>query len=912
MKHPARLVLAFVTPILLIWSAVADAQSCSAGKTVYSTYCAQCHTAPNPDGRTVTGQWPNWTTIKDALNGNIPGDTTMASNGLGAILSDTQLQNVSYYLWLNVGGNCPSGGGTPTLSVSPTSLSFGNVNVGSSSPTQSFTVSNTGTGAESSLAIGAAPAQFSRTTTCGASLAANAICTVTVTFSPTAIGAAGGSIAVTASVAVTGAPVSVSGTGVQATAPNVSASPTSLAFGNVNVGTTSPAQTITVSNTGNASATNMSYPAAPPKFTKGGTCGSATLAAGATCTITFTYSPLTATADNATYKITGGGATIPISLSGTGVATPAALSASPTSLAFGSVTVGSTSAAKVVTITNTGGQAATGVAVASGSARFPATNNCSASLAAGASCTVSVTYAPNAAASDSGNLTVSYTGGTNVVVGMTGTGTAAAAPNLAASPTSLAFGSVTIGSSAPAQTVTVTNTGGAQATGVSVASANAKFPLSANTCGAALNAGASCTFGVGYAPSATGADSAHVTVSYTGGATVSVAVSGTGTAAAAPNLTAAPPVVAFGNVVVGQTSAGTTVTVTNSGNGGATGMSFAVANSARFPVSGNTCGATLGAGASCTFTVAYAPAAVGSDSGSATITYAGGGALVVSFSGSGVSAPPSGTGQLSFASALTFASTSIGASSTAQTVNVTNVGSAPVNVTGVTSNSGEFTVGANTCGNVGAGGTCTFAVTFTPSAAGARSGVITVTSSGAGSPQTIAASGTGVSGTVPPTPLPVAAIEYYHANFDHYFITAIADEITKLDNGTFVGWARTGRSFKVFPSRVSGINAVCRFFSTAFDPKSSHFYTPNADECTVVKANKDWQFEGEVFWVNYPALDGSCPTDLVPVYRVYNNGQGAAPNHRYTTDLQVRKDMIAKGWIPEGAGDIGVIMCVPQ
>jgi len=107
------------------------------------------------------------------------------------------------------------------------------------------------------------------------------------------------------------------------------------------------------------------------------------------------------------------------------------------------------------------------------------------------------------------------------------------------------------------------------------------------------------------------------------------------------------------------------------------------------------------------------------------------------------------------------------------------------------------------------------------------------------------------------------------------------------------------------------LNAVCRFFSTAFAPKSSHFYTPLPAECTVVKSNPSWMFEAEVFFVAVPALDGACPTGTSPVYRIYNNGQGAAPNHRYTTDLAVRTAMLALGWIPEGYGPIGVIMCAP-
>ena len=142
-------------------------------------------------------------------------------------------------------------------------------------------------------------------------------------------------------------------------------------------------------------------------------------------------------------------------------------------------------------------------------------------------------------------------------------------------------------------------------------------------------------------------------------------------------------------------------------------------------------------------------------------------------------------------------------------------------------------------------------------------------------------------------------------------MTAIGDEITKLDNGTFVGWARTGRSFKVYPNAAAGLSAVCRFFSTAFAPKSSHFYTPHAQECATVKESPDWLFEGEVFFMPMPAPDGTCPANTNPVYRMYNDGHGGAPNHRYTTDLTERSAMLALGWIPEGNG-IGVIMCAPQ
>lgn len=155
------------------------------------------------------------------------------------------------------------------------------------------------------------------------------------------------------------------------------------------------------------------------------------------------------------------------------------------------------------------------------------------------------------------------------------------------------------------------------------------------------------------------------------------------------------------------------------------------------------------------------------------------------------------------------------------------------------------------------------------------------------------------------------AIEYHHATFDHYFVTANPDEIGKLDRGVFSGWVRTGQSFGVYFETSTATSPVCRFFSTAFDPKSSHFYTADAGECAMMKRNLDWQFEGVVFGVAIPDPNGGCPPDTRPVYRLYNNGQGAAPNHRFTTSLATRLQMVTAGWISEGAGLSGVGMCSP-
>jgi uncharacterized protein DUF5648 len=165
-------------------------------------------------------------------------------------------------------------------------------------------------------------------------------------------------------------------------------------------------------------------------------------------------------------------------------------------------------------------------------------------------------------------------------------------------------------------------------------------------------------------------------------------------------------------------------------------------------------------------------------------------------------------------------------------------------------------------------------------------------------------------------PPAVLAVEYYYADWNFYFVTASPDEIAALDGGAFGGlWKRTGQQFNVYSlaDAPASSSTVWRFFSTIFDPKSSHFYTANIDEYNALVAENGvgWQLEGAVFSMPLPTSDGSCPSGSIPTYRIYNNGQGGAPNHRFTTDVDVRAAMLAAGWIPEGQG-IGVGFCSPQ
>jgi hypothetical protein len=202
------------------------------------------------------------------------------------------------------------------------------------------------------------------------------------------------------------------------------------------------------------------------------------------------------------------------------------------------------------------------------------------------------------------------------------------------------------------------------------------------------------------------------------------------------------------------------------------------------------------------------------------------------------------------------------------------------------------------------------------------------------------------SGATSPPPAPVGSkisiVEYYHHAFNHYFVTGMAQEIAALDAGAFAGWTRTGQTFGAWSGAVTGTAPVCRFFGGG----SSHFYTADAGECALLHGNAYWQLEGVVFYIAVPDTAGRCASGTVPVYRLFNNGGAVAgsgngggqgegdddterddhghasgtgatsvpgvPNHRYTTSLDVRRNMLAQGWTAEGYGPLGVAMCAPQ
>ena len=152
-------------------------------------------------------------------------------------------------------------------------------------------------------------------------------------------------------------------------------------------------------------------------------------------------------------------------------------------------------------------------------------------------------------------------------------------------------------------------------------------------------------------------------------------------------------------------------------------------------------------------------------------------------------------------------------------------------------------------------------------------------------------------------------VEYFNIGFGHYFMTADEDEVNGLDAGAFdYAFLRSGLTFDAYAQPGAGKLAVCRFFTTpgTFGQKSSHFYTANQAECEGLKLNPAWVYEKIAFYIQVPS-GGNCPGGTTPVYRMYNNGQTGAPNHRFTTDALIYQDFTAsKGWAAEG-----VAFCAP-
>jgi len=159
---------------------------------------------------------------------------------------------------------------------------------------------------------------------------------------------------------------------------------------------------------------------------------------------------------------------------------------------------------------------------------------------------------------------------------------------------------------------------------------------------------------------------------------------------------------------------------------------------------------------------------------------------------------------------------------------------------------------------------------------------------------------------LPPGPFETLAIEYYNPALNRYFMTADAPEVAALDTQAIPGWFRTGYSFKVYAPDAPVGTPACRFFGKPGIGPNSHFFTILPQECAAVLASPYWIFEGFAFRVEAPDAAQTCPANLVPIVRMYNNGKGEQVNHRYLTSHSEVEWMRVQGWIDEGT-----VFCSP-
>ena len=634
------------------------------------------------------------------------------------------------------------------LVMAPGSHTFPNLVLGTTSESQTFTITNEGdapSGALQSAVTGGDAGQFriAGDECAGQTLAAHASCTLEVVFAPTEADENNAALVVTG---LPGGNSSAQLYGRGLAPAQLAVTPGAVSFPDQLVGTTGTPALFTITNQGDV-------PAGTVTVTLGGTaanqyeitasdCGPA-LAPHASCTALLVFRPTVggtaAAAINAT-AAPGGAASA--TLAGRGLA-PANLVAAPTSVAFGDQLVGSSSTVHAVVVTNTGevpaGPIASGVGGVS-APQFQVNDGCQGvALAPGASCTMNVTFVPSVAGDAIASLFFEASPGGGAGVGLTGRSQMPA--HIVVAPPSIAFGDRVLGDPGAEVAVLVTNEGdvptGALGTALGGAGA-AQFQIGTNGCaGLALAGNSSCTVGIIFHPSAAGDAAAALTVSGAPGGNGTTTLSGHGLVPA--SLQVVPAAVTFGDTVVGSASAPHTFTFTNSGDlpTGPIAVATGGAGSAHYRIQIDNCsGAPLPPHGSCTVSVIFQPIAAG-DVPPAALAAAGapGGSTSASLSGRGRR-----PAQLRIDPPETyFGSHPVGSTSPIRTLTVHNDGEEPTGVPdGFLEGAGgqQFeTTELPACANLPLppGGSCRLDFRFHPQVVGDAQSVLTVRSTPGGS-----------------------------------------------------------------------------------------------------------------------------------------------------------------------------------
>ena len=623
--------------------------------------------------------------------------------------------------------------------LSPASVNFGSVAVGKQA-TQTVSVSNTGNTALSITQVTLSNPQFSVTgMTIPMALGVGQAGSFSVAVTPTSAGAVTGTLTAQGSAGSTPVVVNLSATAVSSQ-PQLSASPGTINFGTISDGLNATSNLV-LTNLGTADLTISLITITGAEFTISGITTPKTIPAGQSAQAVLTFAPTTAGSATGSVGITSNdpaNPTVNVALSGTGSATPSGqLSASPTSLSFGTVATG-TSTNQQIILTNTGNAAVTISSVTALGTGFtvsgvtaPATVNPSQTV------TLTTTFAPTAASSVTGSLTiVSNAANSPLTIPLTGTGAQA---GLSISPASFNFGSVVDGQT-KSQSFTVTNTGTASLTIAQLSVTGAAYSVSGLVTPATIAAGGTTTFSVLFAPTTAG--SLTGSVSLTSNAPNSpnaLALSGTGTAASV-TLSTNPTSLSFTSVNAGSSSS-QNVTVTNSGNTSLT-ISQITVNAKDFGASGIANQTTLAAGQSATMSVTFSPSASENITGNITIMSSQGASAVVSVSGTGVQPALTVT-----PSSASFGNVTVGSPAT-QSIQVANSGTGSLTISQVSVGGTGFSLGTLTLPiTLTAGKSTTFNVQFAPASAGAATGSVTIVSNAPNSPAAIALTGTGVAAT---------------------------------------------------------------------------------------------------------------------------------------------------------------------
>src|SRR5437870_3763944 len=542
---------------------------------------------------------------------------------------------LALFSWFSVSGcggvagknTTPQGNGQ--LSARPASVAFGNVTVGSSS-TQAVSFSNTGN-VNLTVSLGGAtgPGFSISGLTFPLTLAAGQSSTLSVQFAPTATGSVSGSLSLVSNAPNSPSTIALSGAGVQ---PQLSVAPPSVSFGNVLVGSTG-VQNLTLTNSGSANLTIAQGSVTGAGFSISGLTFPLTLPPGQSSTFSVQFAPTTTGSASGGISLVSDAPNSPstIALSGTGVQPQ--LSIRPPSVNFGNVVVGTTNT-QTITLTNSGTADLTIPQATVTAAGFSISRlSCPLTLPAGLSTPLSIQFAPTAAGSVSGSVSlVSNAPNSPTIIPLTGSGAQSASGQLIPNPSNINFGNVTAATTST-QSVVLTNTGN---TTVSVSQATVSgtgFSITGLTLPLTLAAGQSSTFNVQFAPATIGSVSGSVSlVSNAPNSPSTIALSGTGVQ---PQLSVTPPSVSFGNVLVGSNGV-QNLTLTNSGSASLT-IAQGSFTGAGFSISGPTFPLTLPPGQSSTLSVHFAPTATGSVSGSVSlVSNAPNSPSTIALSGTGV------------------------------------------------------------------------------------------------------------------------------------------------------------------------------------------------------------------------------------------------------------------------------------